>query len=184
MKKSNSGFGLCFLLCTASLLLLPNITLAKTNEDPGADFSSGQWIWALFSLIVIVILAYWGTKFLAGKFGVSGAKHLKVAESLFLGPNRHLYLILVNHKVILIGSSEHGINLLQEIDDPDFYKELESSADKYQTLPPNTFSGIMGPILKSINPRGINDSSDMDAKQRIQEGLAKIRSWRTRGKDQ
>lgn len=184
MKKSNWVYGFCFLLCAVSIFLLPAVTLAKTSEDPGAEFSSGQWIWALFSLIVIVVLAYWGTKFLAGKFGVSGAKHLRVAESLFLGPNRNLYLLLVNHKVILVGSSEHGINLLQEIDDPEFYSELERSAEKYQTLPPNKFSGIMGPILKSLNPRGVNDPNNMDAKQRLQEGLAKIRSWRTRGKDQ
>ncbi len=184
MKKLKPEYGFCFLLFTASVFFLPAITYAKTAEEPGAEFGSGQWIWALFSLAVIVVLAYWGTKFLAGKFGISAAKHLRVAESLFLGPNRHLYLLLVNHKVILIGSSEHGINLLQEIDDPEFYNELESSADKYQTLPPNKFSGIMGPILKGLNPRGINDSNDLSAKQRIEEGLAKVRSWRTRGKDQ
>ncbi len=184
MKKLNAGNGFCFLLCAVALLLLSPITLAKANEDPGADFSSGQWIWALFSLVIIVVLAYWGTKFLAGKFGVSAAKHLRVAESLFLGPNRHLYLILVNHKVILVGSSEHGVNLLQEIDDPEFYNELERSADKYQTLPPNKFSNIMGPILKNLNPHGVNEPNEMDAKQRLQDGLAKVRSWRTRGKDQ
>jgi flagellar biogenesis protein FliO len=182
--RSNRVYGVCFLLVTASVFLLPAVTLARVNEDPGPEFNSGQWIWALFSLVLIVVLAYWATRFLAGKFGVSGAKHLRVAESLFLGPNRHLYLLLVNHKVILIGSSEHGINLLQEIDDPEFYTELERTAEKNQTLMPDKFSGLIGPILKGLNPRGVNELNDMDAKQRLQDGLAKIRSWRTRGKDQ
>jgi flagellar biogenesis protein FliO len=184
LKKKNRVYGVCFLLVTASIFLLPAITLARVNEDPGPEFNSGQWIWALFSLVIVVALAYWATKFLAGKFGVSGAKHLKVAESLFLGPNRHLYLLLVNHKVILIGSTEHGINLLQEIDDPEFYTELERSAEKNQTLPVDKFSSLIGPILKGLNPRGVNDSDVTDTKQRLQNGLAKIRSWKTRGRDQ
>jgi flagellar biogenesis protein FliO len=184
LKRSNQVCLICFLLVIVSVLLLPAITLAKANEDPGADFSGGQWIWALLSLIIVVALAYWATKFLAGKFGVSGAKHLKVAESLFLGPNRHLYLLLVNHKVILVGSSEHGINLLQEIDDPNFYTELERTAEKNQTMPADKFSGLIGPILKGLNPRGVNEPNDTDTKQRLEEGLARIRSWRTRGRDQ
>jgi len=184
LKNNNRVFGICFLLVTAGLFLLPAITLARTNEDPGPDFNSGQWVWALFSLVIVVALAYWATKFLAGKFGVSGAKHLKVAESLFLGPNRHLYLLLVNQKVILIGSTEHGINLLQEIDDPEFYNELERTAEKNQTLPVDKFSGLIGPILKGLNPRGVGEPGVIDTKQRLQEGLAKIRSWKTRGRDQ
>jgi flagellar biogenesis protein FliO len=184
LKKSNRVYGVCFLLVIASVFLLPAITLARVNEEPGPEFNSGQWIWALLSLVVVVALAYWATKFLAGKFGVSSAKHLKVAESLFLGPNRHLYLLLVNHKVILIGSSEHGMNLLQEIDDPEFYADLERTAEKNRTVPVDKFSGLIGPILKGLNPRGVNEPSDTDTKQRLEEGLARIRSWRTRGRDQ
>jgi flagellar biogenesis protein FliO len=184
LKRKNKICGVCFLEVAAGLLLLPAITFAKANEEPGAEFNSGQWIWALFSLAIVVALAYWATKFLAGKFGVSGAKHLKVAESLFLGPNRHLYLLLVNHKILLIGCSEHGISLLQQINDSEFYAELERTAEKNQTLPPDKFSGMIGPILRSLNPRGVNDSGVTDPKQRLNESLAKIRSWRTRGRDQ
>ena len=70
------------------------VTLVKAAAEPGIKMNSGQWIWALFSLIVVLSLTYWGTRFLAGKVGRSSAEHLKVAESLSLGPNRHLYLFL------------------------------------------------------------------------------------------
>ena len=98
------------------LLLLPTAAVAQT----GNDFSPDIWgtLGAITALIVVVGLAYWTTRFLAGRFGAGQAKHLKVAESLFLGPNRHLYLLLVNDKVLLLGGSEHGISLIQEIDDP------------------------------------------------------------------
>jgi flagellar biogenesis protein FliO len=157
--------------------------LGKTESDPGSEFNTGgQWIWALFSLIIVVALSYWATRFFAGKLGISQAKHIKVAESLFLGPNRHLYLLLVHDKVLLIGSTDHGLNLLQEIEDPTFYAELEQVASSSQ-LPSGKFAKMMGPILSGLNPRGAVDVDATGGRQRLQDGLAKIRAWKTKGRD-
>jgi flagellar biogenesis protein FliO len=105
-----------------------------------------------------------------------------VAESLFLGPNRHLYLLLVHDKVLLIGSTDHGLNLLQEIEDPTFYAELEQVASSSQ-LPSGKFAKMMGPILSGLNPRGAVDVDATGGRQRLQDGLAKIRAWKTKGRD-
>lgn len=183
MKETNRVLRLYLQAIAAFFLLLPAMTLAKSNEEPGPEFNSGQWIWALFSLVIVVVLAYWATKFLAGKFGVSQAKHLKVAESLFLGPNRHLYLLLVHNKVLLIGSSEGGISLIQEIDDPQFFEELERHGANIQNLPAGKFSGLITPVLGGLRPRGVDDPVNSDGKQRLLDGLEKIRSWKMRGRD-
>ena len=102
MKQDNRVFG--FLLSVAGVFLLSAMVIAKTNEDSGPNFNSGQWIWALLSLVIVVIIAYWATKLLAGKMGSARAQYIKVAESLFLGPNRHLYLLLVNGQIFLLRS--------------------------------------------------------------------------------
>ena len=170
------GFG-------AGLFLLPGTALAQTETEIGSEFSGGQWVWSLFSLIIVVVLAFWATKFLAGKFGISQARHIKVAESLFLGPNRHLYLLLVNGKVLLVGSTEHGINLLKEFEDGQFYNELLQTAQTNEKIPPGRFAGMITPVLNNMN-FGETDESGLDnGKQRLREGLAKVRSWKMRGLD-
>ncbi len=181
MEKRNRVVVIVFLLVAAWLFLLPVVTLGKAENDPGTDFNSGQWIWALVSLFIVVGLSYWATKFFAGKFGVSQARHIKVAESLFLGQNRHLYLLLVHGKVLLIGSSEHGISLLKEIDDPEFYAELEKTAHGNHS-PVGKFAGMLGPILNGMNPRGAIDVDATGGRQRLQEGLEKIRAWKMKGR--
>jgi flagellar biogenesis protein FliO len=167
----------------AGLFLLPGAALAQTETEIGPDFNGGQWVWSLLSLIIVVILAFWATKFLAGRFGLSQARHIKVAESLFLGPNRHLYLLLVNGKVLLVGSAEHGIDLLKEFDDDQFYKELLEEAETNPKRPTGRFSNMILPVLNNLNSGETVDTGLTNSKQRLQEGLEKIRSWKMRGRD-
>lgn len=185
MKKNNRAITVGFILVTAGLFLLPALVLAKANTDPGADFNKDSWfwVWPLFVLLIVVALAYWATRFIAGKFGAIQAKHLKVAESLFLGPNRHLYLLLVNKKVLLIGSSEHGLTLIKEIDDLEFYEEVQKTAGSNQVMPAGKFANLLDPIFNGLNPKGVSEAG-LSSKQRLQEGLDKLRLWKMRGKDQ
>ena len=175
--------GSFWLRFSAGLFLLPGAALAQTENEIGPEFSGGQWIWSLLSLIIIVVLAFWATKFLAGRFGLSQARHIKVAESLLLGPNRHLYLLLVNGKVLLVGSAEHGIDLVKEFDDEQFYKELLESAEVAPKKPTGRFAEMILPVLNSMNSGETVDSGSTNSRQRLQEGLEKIRSWKMRGHD-
>lgn len=175
------GYG--WLGVCAGLFLLSGQTLAEAENDLGPEFGGGQWVWSLFSLILVVALAYWATKFLAGRFGFSQARHIKVAESLLLGPNRHLYLLLVGGKILLVGSTEHGISLLREFEDSQLREELLKSADSGQTSPTGRFASMIIPVLNSMNPRETDDNSLPNTSKRLQEGLEKIRSWKMRGRD-
>ncbi len=177
------GAGSFWLGFSAGLFLLPGAALAQTETEIGPEFSGGQWVWSLFSLIIIVVLAFWATRFLAGRFGLSQARHIKVAESLFLGPNRHLYLLLVNGKVLLVGSVEHGIGLLKEFDDDRFYNELLETAETSPKKPTGRFAELITPVLNGLNSGATVDTGLTNNKQRLQEGLEKIRSWKMRGRD-
>ncbi|HOJ77423.1 MAG TPA: flagellar biosynthetic protein FliO [Bacillota bacterium] len=165
-----------FLLLLALPLYASSGTTNEIVEDTKPEFG-GQWIWALFSLIIVVFLAYWVSKLVAGKYGIAQAKHIKVAESLCLGPNRHLYLLLVDKNVMLVGATEHGLSLLKELPDPELYKELEKSINN--SLTSTAFKDILSPLMGA---NGSNDESVeySSGKERLRQGLATIKSWRRR----
>lgn len=178
MGKMNRVFGLLVLI--AGFSFLPVTFAAETNDPPTPEFG-GQWIWALFSLMIVLFLAYWATRFLAGKLNVSQAKHIKVAESLCLGPNRHLYLLLVNNQVLLVGSTEHGITLLKEYQDESFYEVLNLTQGNGVTLPGEKFKSVLQNFLQpDEEAAALTEDEFSNVKNKLTEGLERIRSWRKR----
>jgi flagellar biogenesis protein FliO len=171
------------MMVITGLLLIPEITYAANKEEAGPEMFSGggQWFFALLSLVFVVFLAYWATRFLAGKYGNLPSRHMKVAESLCLGPNRHLYLLLVNDQVLLVGSTEHGIQLMKEYSDPAFYEEMRRLSPQSRVSPAGKFQEMLASLM------GKNDTeADMTAgrmpelKNRLSETLAKLRSGKTK----
>src|SRR5690554_7994279 len=81
----------------------------------GTSSNPVSLIWYFLSFIIILLLAAWGIKWMAGKMGRIRGKHLKLVESLYLGPNRGLHLIRVGNRLFLIGLADRYIELLAEI---------------------------------------------------------------------
>jgi flagellar biogenesis protein FliO len=129
------------------LLALARVCLAADKARPEPElFGGGQWILSLLSLILVAFLAYWATRLIAGRYGNSPARHIKVAESLCLGSNRHLYLLIINNQALLIGSSEHGLTLLKEYDEQAFCEELKLAAAREQSLPGGNLKKWLGAL--------------------------------------
>lgn len=208
------------------LLMLPSVTLAATKVETEPElFGGGQWILSLLSLIVVVFLAYQTTRFLAGRYSNLPTRHIKVAESLCLGANRHLYLLLVNKQALLVGSTEQGLALIKEYSDPDFYEELSRMASSAQMMSSGNLTAWLAPLLKnketsnevsvaaddgdtqkvlgfgSKNPNQFKtllnslingqqqkpaplpeETSRVTVKERLEENLARIRAWKTKGR--
>lgn len=177
LRKISRALG--FLTLSTGLFLLPVIFAAETNDTPRPEFG-GQWIWAFFSLVLVAFLAYWGSRFLAGKLNVTQAKHLKVAESLCLGPNRHLYLLLVNNQVLLLGSSEQGITCIKEYNDDTFYEILNLTRNPGQALPSDNFRNILMNLFKPEDTTTTETTDFNTGKRKLIEGLNRIREWRKR----
>lgn len=168
----------------AGLILLPQITLAAPGSEAEPElFGGGQWFLMLLSLVFVIFLAYWGTRFLAGKYGNIPSRHIKMAESLCLGPNRHLYLLLVNRQVLLVGNSDQGITLLKEYDDPEFYEELRLLAEQNQVFPSKKFKDFLAPLLNGRTETVAGaEERDAEFKKRLTESLERIRAWKNKGR--
>jgi len=159
------------------LLFVPGIYAAGTDIDQKPEFG-GDWVWAFFSLIVVVFLAYWATRMLAGKLGANQSPNIKVADSLCLGPNRHLYLLLVDNQVLLVGSTEHGINLLKEYSGPDFYETVRHSLAEKDQFSSGKFQDILTPLLRNNYWSG-NGNLDLKTRsERLAQRLQRIKVWR------
>ncbi len=70
------------------------------------------------ALGIVLLLAWVTIRFLAGRFGVSGKgdRNIKIIETMPLGPKRGLHIVEVGGKVLLIGSSEGGLTLLDRLE--------------------------------------------------------------------
>ena len=186
MKKTNQAW--MHLSVVMGVVLLPAIAFADAGDEVPPNFSGLQWIWALFSLVIVLGIAYWVTKKMAGKLGYAQAKHLKVAESLFLGPNRHLYLLLFHGKILLVSSTEGGIQLIKELDDPQLYEELQKNAPAEQPVLggklPEMLHSFQKVLTAAIQPpeSGEDDSAVRAARQKLLDGLERIKRWNMKGK--
>ncbi len=159
-------------LVGAGILLFPISVAAETRTKTLPEFGGWQWLWSLVALILVAILAYFTTRFLAGKYGITTARHLKISESLTLGPNRQLHLVLVNGQVLLLGNSEHGLALIKEFTDPVFYQEL-SQVNTNLTGNHNSFDALLN---KFMHPESIPAPAGRVVT--LREGFEKIKSWR------
>jgi flagellar biogenesis protein FliO len=165
-----------------ALLLIPEITCAANKAERGSElFSGGQWFFALLSLVFVVFLAYWATRFVAGKYGKLPSRHMKVAESLCLGPNRHLYLLLINNQVLLVGSSEHGIQLMKEYSDPEFVDEMRSFTRNFGVASTGRFQKLLVSLMGKNDTEADPAAGRMpELKRRLSETLEKLRSGKTK----
>lgn len=89
---------------------------------------------AVFALVLL--LSYFTTRFVGKKFsGRARNRTMKVIETLPLGLDRSLYLILVGKKYFLFFSSKKGLELVSEIE----MEELPEGASQEENPSTNVF---------------------------------------------
>lgn len=70
----------------------------------------------LIAFVLVLYLSYITTKYIGGKYaGKTRNKNMKVIETLPLGMDRSLYLILVGKKYFLFLASKKSLELVSEI---------------------------------------------------------------------
>lgn len=72
-------------------------------------------IGALMWIVVILVLAYWCSRYLGKRYGgsVSGT-YLKIIDRVQVGADRYLLLVKLEEHTYLIGVSPAGVQLLSE----------------------------------------------------------------------
>lgn len=77
-------------------------------------------ITVLLTIGLVVGLAYFTSRLLGEKFTRRAASGpINLLASLVLGPNRGIYVVDIAGKVLVVGVTDHNINLLQEITQSD-----------------------------------------------------------------
>nr|WP_317358309.1 flagellar biosynthetic protein FliO [uncultured Tyzzerella sp.] len=75
-----------------------------------------QLIFLIFIFVLVIFLAYYATRFIAGaKMKNMTKNNMKILETISIGFH-HIHIIQVNKQYFLISSSKEGIRMLSEID--------------------------------------------------------------------
>ena len=111
-------------------------------------------IWLLVCVLVIVVLAYLFTKYVAGRggtLGVSGgSERFKVLARLPLGREQSAVLVKAGEKYLLLGVTASQITVLKEL--------TQEEAEAVYALPPDqppppSFGEALRTVLKQKKPR-------------------------------
>ncbi|MFH1564182.1 MAG: flagellar biosynthetic protein FliO [Nitrospirota bacterium] len=107
-----------------------------TNQDLGLPGNNINFfvliLKAVFSLLIITGLIYFVLRFF-----LSGQRWLTKQQGLVqvigthpLTPNKHIQIIEIGNKLLVLGVSDHSINLLTEITDKDVIDSIKIQASK------------------------------------------------------
>ncbi len=125
--------------------------LAYQEPQPAGSswLSTAAYLFTLLVTFLLVIgLAYYTSRFLGQKMSrYSGAGDNRVLASLPLGQNRGVFVVEVAGKFLVLGVTDHSINLLQEVTDPEAIERLRTTAP---SLPPSQFDDIFKRQLASL----------------------------------
>ncbi|MGI6122590.1 MAG: flagellar biosynthetic protein FliO [Acetivibrionales bacterium] len=111
----------------------------------------------LLAFGVILLLSYYTTRLIGKRMsGSAKNKSMKIVETLSLGVDRYLYLILVGNKHFLFYSSKKGLELVSEID-VEMQAENSGEEDEKAANISNfkrifdTYSGLSNKRVKNSN---------------------------------
>lgn len=85
----------------------------------------------------ILYLAYISTKFIARRYSLNGksSKNMKILETLSIGKDSSLILVKVGNKNLLIGSTPHSVNIVDQFSDDEIICDADSVNCTEQKLP-------------------------------------------------
>ena len=125
----------------------------KYQEPQPATYSSGlstfSYIFSLLITFTIVIgLAYFASRFVGQKMGnkLAVGNH-KIIATLPLGTNRAVYIVEIAGKFLVLGVTDHTINVLQEITD---IGEIEKMKAQPISVPEAQFDKVFQRQLASL----------------------------------
>jgi flagellar biogenesis protein FliO len=119
---------------------------AKKYDLPEGTAFSISAIWKTIGSLAIVIMLIVGLIYLMRQVWARGmrfdmkGRHIRVLDIVSLGVNRSLFLVAVGKKLVLLGSSDKGMNFLMEV------TGLESAGDLPGELPGESGVSFQGEL--------------------------------------
>lgn len=84
----------------------------------GGDAALTSFLWMLVCVVLIIGLAYWFTRYVAGRGALgafSGERRMEVLDRLPLGRDQSVILARVGVRYLLLGAGTAGVTLLAEL---------------------------------------------------------------------
>lgn len=166
------------LLAVLPVFLTALPAIAAGGED-GSRGSGGNLFFALLIFLAVLVFAAYGTRWIAKLSGGGRGRILRIAESVYLGPNRGLHLVLLGKKLFLVGQGDHGINLIAELSDE------ESLAQAEQHLAAAERGQIQGGFAKQLQQLLTKDDQEggvsVETTERLLNQLRNVRHRKARG---
>lgn len=172
-------------------LLMPLSKMSSGDEflpleknTPPQDFTYLQLLFYLLCIIVVLFLAFRVPRWLGGKIGGRSGHHLRLVETIYLGPNRSLHLVLVGRQLFLVAAAERSLTLLGEIKDEELLMKLREETASPSNTPGHggakNFAEHLKRLLEGeVTPKEAAASPEkLSPAQRIEEKLMKYRTHR------
>lgn len=160
---SSSRSLLCTFLLLTLLLAFPVSGAAQEAQEgylkyqePAASVETTSWVSTLAYVLSLIAtfaavlgFAYFTSRFLGQKLGnLSSGPSNKILATLPLGANRGVYVVEVAGKCLVLGVTDHGITLLQEIVDEAEIEKIR--LQKAEHLPQADFHQIFQKQIASL----------------------------------
>lgn len=113
---------------------------------PSPGVSSGAWIDAILGLIAVVSLIFfvaWFVKRFTG-LAVSNQQQMRILSAIPVGTRERIALVEVADKQLLVGITQHNINLLHSFDEPVVNKNDKTGPDFASRLQSILSKGVAG----------------------------------------
>lgn len=107
------------------------ITTSDSKVTPSPGVNSADWLKAILGLMAVVVLIFaiaWFVKRFTG-LAVSNQQQMRIISAIPVGAKERIALIEVADKQILVGITQHNINLLHSFEEPVVNKNDKTAVD-------------------------------------------------------
>ena len=105
---------------------------------------------AIAAVILILVLAWWWSRFLGRKMSASaGGRYMKVIDSVMIGRDKQLLLVRIKEETFLIGVSQQQVSFMTKVSG-DFGSE---APDAGKTAPGMPFKDALDTVLGQMKGR-------------------------------
>lgn len=92
----------------------------------------GTTFFYIVVMVAIIVGAYFATKYLTRKSGAAKSRQMRILDRMMLGRDKHIVLLEVGGKNLLIGVTNQQINVLGDIDGEALKQKQSESSEAEQ----------------------------------------------------
>lgn len=151
------------LILCITMINYSSIVYAAGNEETSIIKTILQLIFYIIIFVFVIFFSLYGTKLIAKNFkGITSSKYIKLLDIINIPGGAKIIIAKINRKIYILSTNNNGINVIDVIEEEEFYAE-EESFDNYLSKYLNTdYSNynISNKIKSLINKFNIKKDKD------------------------